>query len=255
MPALRRRPYATREPRSRTTRAERESGCFHAQRDQYPRAMSETSSDLAHLRLERPSEGVALLTLDNPEMRNAMSDEMTASWVAAIDELAADTSVRAVVVTGEGSAFCSGGNTSWIASEPDASVDRLRVADAAVLPGVAVDPAPRGAHHRRRQRRRDRGRPLPRARLRHPLRRGRRQARRALQQARHARRHGRHLAAAQRGRSRPRARPAPHRPRRGGRRGAAARPGLARHRARRRSSTRCSRRRPASRPPPRSRRA
>jgi enoyl-CoA hydratase len=34
--------------------------------------------------------------------------------------------VRAVVVTGAGSAFCSGGNTSWIASEPEASVDRLR---------------------------------------------------------------------------------------------------------------------------------
>jgi enoyl-CoA hydratase len=30
------------------------------------------------------------------------------------------------VVTGEGSAFCSGGNTSWIAGEPDATVDRLR---------------------------------------------------------------------------------------------------------------------------------
>ncbi|RYB92926.1 enoyl-CoA hydratase/isomerase family protein [Nocardioides oleivorans] len=79
-----------------------------------------------HLRVERPSEGVVLLTLDNPDMRNAMSDEMTASWSAAIDELADDTSVRAVVVTGEGSAFCSGGNTSWIASEPDASVDHLR---------------------------------------------------------------------------------------------------------------------------------
>jgi enoyl-CoA hydratase len=51
---------------------------------------------------------------------------MTASWVAAVDELAADRSVRAVVVTGEGSAFCSGGNTSWIASEPDATVDELR---------------------------------------------------------------------------------------------------------------------------------
>lgn len=83
-------------------------------------------SDLTDLRLERPSEGVALLVLDNPDMRNAMSDEMTASWVAAIDELAADRSVRAVVVTGEGSAFCSGGNTSWIASEPDATVDHLR---------------------------------------------------------------------------------------------------------------------------------
>jgi enoyl-CoA hydratase len=82
--------------------------------------------ELTHLRLERPSEGVALLVLDNPDLRNAMSDEMTRSWVAAVDELAADRSVRVVVVTGEGSAFCSGGNTSWIASEPDASVDRLR---------------------------------------------------------------------------------------------------------------------------------
>jgi enoyl-CoA hydratase len=82
--------------------------------------------ELTHLRLERLSDGVALLTLDNPELRNAMSDEMTASWSAAVAELAADRAVRAVVVTGEGSAFCSGGNTSWIASEPDATVDQLR---------------------------------------------------------------------------------------------------------------------------------
>jgi enoyl-CoA hydratase/carnithine racemase len=80
----------------------------------------------AHLRVERPSGGVALLTLANPEQRNAMSPAMTSAWVDAIDELASDASVRAVVVTGEGSAFCSGGDTSWLASEPDASVDRLR---------------------------------------------------------------------------------------------------------------------------------
>ena len=83
-------------------------------------------ADVTHLRLERPSEGVVLLMLDNPDMRNAMSDEMTSSWVAAIDELARDAAVRAVVVTGAGSAFCSGGNTGWIASEPDATVDELR---------------------------------------------------------------------------------------------------------------------------------
>jgi enoyl-CoA hydratase/carnithine racemase len=81
---------------------------------------------LSHLRLERPSEGVALLVLDNPDVRNAMSEEMTASWVTAVDALAADPTVRVVVVTGEGSAFCSGGDTSWIAGEPDAGVDRLR---------------------------------------------------------------------------------------------------------------------------------
>ncbi|MBC2933951.1 enoyl-CoA hydratase/isomerase family protein [Nocardioides sp. zg-1228] len=88
--------------------------------------MPAKSPDLTHLRLERPSEGVVLLTLDNPAMRNAMSEQMTSSWVAATDAIAADPSVRAVVVTGEGSAFCSGGDTSWIASEPDAGVDRLR---------------------------------------------------------------------------------------------------------------------------------
>jgi enoyl-CoA hydratase len=79
-----------------------------------------------HLRLDRPSDGVAVLTLDNPDQRNAMSDAMTAAWADAVDELAADREVRAVVVTGAGSAFCSGGNTSWIASEPDATVDELR---------------------------------------------------------------------------------------------------------------------------------
>lgn len=79
-----------------------------------------------HLQVERPAADVALLTLDNPDMRNAMSDEMTASWAAAVAQLAADRSLRAVVVTGAGSAFCSGGNTSWIAGEPDATVDELR---------------------------------------------------------------------------------------------------------------------------------
>ena len=85
-----------------------------------------TPPSLTHLRLERPSEGVALLVLDQPELRNAMSDEMTESWVRAVDHLSGDPSVRAVVVTGEGKGFCSGGNLSWLSSEPDATVDDLR---------------------------------------------------------------------------------------------------------------------------------
>jgi enoyl-CoA hydratase len=83
-------------------------------------------AETTHLRLDRPVEGVAVLTLDNPDQRNAMSAGMTASWVAAVDELAGDRSVRAVVVTGRGTAFCSGGDTSWIASEPEATVADLR---------------------------------------------------------------------------------------------------------------------------------
>jgi len=79
-----------------------------------------------HLRVDRPADGVALLTLDNPDQRNAMSAAMTAAWVEAIEGLGKDPSVRVVVVTGDGSAFCSGGDTSWIVSEPDATVDALR---------------------------------------------------------------------------------------------------------------------------------
>lgn len=79
-----------------------------------------------HLRVERPAAGVVRLVLDNPEQRNAMSAPMTAAWTAAMAELREDPDVRVVVVTGEGSAFCSGGDTSWIASEPDAPVHALR---------------------------------------------------------------------------------------------------------------------------------
>lgn len=85
--------------------------------------------ELTHLRLERPRDGVALLVLDQPALRNAMSEEMTASWVRAIDALAAEAvsgEVRCVVVTGAGSAFTSGGNTAWLAGDGTATVDELR---------------------------------------------------------------------------------------------------------------------------------
>lgn len=84
------------------------------------------STSLPHLRTERPADGVVLVTLDNPSQRNAMTDEMTASWVETVDQLQEDPEVRVVVVTGEGSAFSSGGPLDWLASEPEAGVDRLR---------------------------------------------------------------------------------------------------------------------------------
>jgi len=81
---------------------------------------------LADLRVERPADGVALVTLDLPERRNMMSAAMTASWGRAMSALAVDRGVRAVVVTGVGTAFCSGGDLSWIGGEPGATVDDLR---------------------------------------------------------------------------------------------------------------------------------
>jgi enoyl-CoA hydratase len=51
---------------------------------------------------------------------------MTEAWQRTIADLRADPDVRCVVVTGEGSAFCSGGDPRWIAGEPDAPVHALR---------------------------------------------------------------------------------------------------------------------------------
>jgi enoyl-CoA hydratase/carnithine racemase len=51
---------------------------------------------------------VVLLTLNRPEARNSLSDEMIAALTSAVRELGAEDSVRAVVITGAGSAFCSG---------------------------------------------------------------------------------------------------------------------------------------------------
>ena len=81
---------------------------------------------LEHLRVERREGGTVLVTLDLPERRNMMSAPMTASWAATMGRLRTDRSVRVVVVTGAGPAFCAGGDLSWIGSEPDASVDDLR---------------------------------------------------------------------------------------------------------------------------------
>jgi enoyl-CoA hydratase/carnithine racemase len=78
------------------------------------------------LRIERPVDGVVVLTLDNQAQRNAMSDRMTQEWSAALAGLSQDDDVRVVVVTGAGPAFCSGGDPRWIAGEPDAPVHRLR---------------------------------------------------------------------------------------------------------------------------------
>ena len=55
-------------------------------------------------------ESIALLTLERPEKRNALSVEMTDSLVHALSTAQADPAVKAVVVTGTGAGFCAGGD-------------------------------------------------------------------------------------------------------------------------------------------------
>lgn len=56
--------------------------------------------------------GIATLTLNRPEKRNAISDDMRREMVDALGRIANDRSVRALVVTGNGKGFCAGGDVS-----------------------------------------------------------------------------------------------------------------------------------------------
>ncbi len=68
---------------------------------------------MAQVHVERRN-GVGVLTLDDPDRRNALSIELCAAMVAAVDELEDDASIGALVVTGHGSAFCAGADLSQL---------------------------------------------------------------------------------------------------------------------------------------------
>jgi len=55
-------------------------------------------------------DGIATLTLQRPDKRNAIDDAMRAELIAALDQVARDSAIRALVLTGAGKAFCAGGD-------------------------------------------------------------------------------------------------------------------------------------------------
>jgi enoyl-CoA hydratase/carnithine racemase len=55
---------------------------------------------------------VAVITLNRPEVSNAINEEMLPPWVDALEECRVDDNIAAIVVTGAGEAFCRGGDTT-----------------------------------------------------------------------------------------------------------------------------------------------
>ena len=61
--------------------------------------------------LKSTSEGQTLiLTISNPEFKNALSPEIYAAGVEALNAAETNPEIRSVIITGEGTAFCAGGN-------------------------------------------------------------------------------------------------------------------------------------------------
>ena len=61
-------------------------------------------------------DGVATLTLSNPAKRNAFDPAMRGEMAAVVRQVQADPAIRALVLTGAGAHFCSGGDLSNIAA-------------------------------------------------------------------------------------------------------------------------------------------
>jgi methylglutaconyl-CoA hydratase len=65
------------------------------------------------LKVEK-KDGVARVTLDRPEIRNAFDDALISELTKIFGDLGGDPSVRVVVLAGNGPAFCAGADLNWM---------------------------------------------------------------------------------------------------------------------------------------------
>jgi 2-(1,2-epoxy-1,2-dihydrophenyl)acetyl-CoA isomerase len=80
--------------------------------------------------LAEVDDGVAVLTMNRPYRRNAMSQAMMAAMDRILGELEADDAVGCVVLTGSGGAFCAGGDVKAMAER--IAGEREQTIDAAI---------------------------------------------------------------------------------------------------------------------------
>src|SRR5215216_197372 len=93
--------------------------------------MRTIDTDTDHL-LARVDEGVATLTMNRPERRNAMSGAMNQALARVLAEVEVADDVGCVVLTGAGGAFCAGGDVKGMAAGTDGGVGAPTSYDAGV---------------------------------------------------------------------------------------------------------------------------
>ncbi len=71
-------------------------------------------------------DGIATLTMNRPEARNALSNEMRAELASVLHDVEQDDSIRCVVLTGAGDHFMAGGDVKGMAESVKKSADELR---------------------------------------------------------------------------------------------------------------------------------
>ena len=92
----------------------------------------------------RREQGVALVSLRRLAVRNALDGELIEALHDVFDELSGDASVRAIVLTGDGAAFCGGADVTWMRASLALTRDE-NVAEARALSRMyrAIDRCPK----------------------------------------------------------------------------------------------------------------
>ena len=88
------------------------------------------------------ADGVATLTLNRPRQYNALNGALLDSLHRELDALGADASVRVVVVTGAGTAFCAGHDLKEMRAMGDAEVEALFTRCSAMMQKLVALPVP-----------------------------------------------------------------------------------------------------------------
>jgi methylglutaconyl-CoA hydratase len=66
------------------------------------------------LDIRRPSQHVAEVWLNRPDVRNAFNDAVIAELTEAFQHLSKDNALRAIVLGAHGKAFCAGADLNWM---------------------------------------------------------------------------------------------------------------------------------------------
>jgi enoyl-CoA hydratase/carnithine racemase len=115
---------------------------------QRPATTAQSASAQTPVLLRGDIDGIALLTLNRPDTRNALSETMLTALAEALASIAADSKVRAVVIAGNGPAFCAGHDLKEITerrSDPDAGrayVTDLMTRCSAMMQAIVALPQP-----------------------------------------------------------------------------------------------------------------
>ncbi|MBB6181757.1 crotonase/enoyl-CoA hydratase family protein [Pseudorhizobium flavum] len=88
--------------------------------------------------------GVAYVSLNRPDKRNSLSEQMIEDLTRMAGTLGADPAVRAVVLSGAGEVFCAGGDLTWMKAQIEADrATRIREARKLALMLNALNTVPK----------------------------------------------------------------------------------------------------------------